>query len=228
MEATTSQKPSGGEGPKGSSGLAKFRFNYGAEPLHLLAVLTTLALAGYGLLRIFENPGTGTVLLWLGAAILAHDFLAMPIYSVLIRISRGASDAVWGIASPQFGRIALNHLRIPAGFSLILLLVSLPLIFEFAPDAYLVTTGVTVDGYLSNWLGITGVLFAISGVWLALRIRRNSGSGPAAATGPRETTPDPPPRVLRVLSKVVLAVGLLVVAWVAAALVVGLLSNPPF
>lgn len=223
MAEPVSDKSTEGDGV-GQSPLERFRFEYGAQPLHLLAVLTTLALAGYAFLRIFENPSTLGVMIWLGAAVVAHDFIALPLYSALIRVAREGTDTVMGFAAPQFSRIALNHLRVPAGFSLILMVISLPLIFKFAPDGYLVTLGIPLEGYLQNWLLITAVLFGASGLALAIRIRRSGQHVPERGVLP----PDRPGVGWKVASRIVLGLGLLLVGWVAAALVVGLISNPPF
>jgi hypothetical protein len=220
MAEPSSDKPAAED----RSGIGRFRYEYGAQPLHLLAVLTTLALAGYAFLRIFENPSTQQVLIWLAAAVIAHDFIALPFYSALIRIARAGSDAVMGFAAPQVSRAALNHLRFPAGFSLITLMIGLPLIFEFIPDGYLVTTGLPLEGYLTNWLLFTAAVFAISAVVLATRIRRSGQHVPERGVLP----PDRPGLGWKIASRVVLGIGLLLVGWVAAALVVGLISNPPF
>lgn len=209
---------------KGGSPLDKFRYEYGAQPLHLIAILATLALAGYAFLRIFENPSTLQVLLWLGAAIVAHDFIALPFYTGLNRAAHGASDTVMGFASPQNAHMALNHVRIPAGFSLILLLVSLPLILGINHDAYESTIGTEADGYLRNWLLMTAAMFAISGIALAIRMRRSGQRTPERGVVP----PDTPGVGWKIAARLTLGVGALLVLWVAAALVVGLINNPPF
>ena len=40
----------------GGLSVARFRSLYGASPLHLLAVIASFAIAGYGFLRIFDSP----------------------------------------------------------------------------------------------------------------------------------------------------------------------------
>jgi len=200
----------------------RFRYEYGAQPLHLIAVSASLLLCGYGLLRFTELPSPGRIFIWLIAAALLHDLVALPLYSLLNRISHGAADRAIGSRAEMV--LALNHVRIPAGLSLLLLLVYFPLILRVAPDEYLATTGREVDPYLGRWLLISAGLFLVSGVAYALRLRRGA---PEPALVPAEP-PAAPERVSwpwRAAARVVLAGSALAVLWVAAALVVGLLDS---
>ncbi len=199
----------------------RFRYEYGAEPLHLIAVVASLLLCGYALLRITEIPGGGRVLIWLVAAALLHDLVALPLYSGLFKLTHGA--AARAIPDRASMLMALNHVRVPAGLSLLLLVVYSPLILRFDPDRYMDTTGIGVDGYLGRWLLISAGLFLVSGVVYAVRLRR---AAPAVAAG----SPAPPParpigRLLGGAGWVVLALSGLLTAWVLATVVVGLLTN---
>src|SRR4051794_33698294 len=93
----------------------KFRYEYGAGPLHLIAVIASLALALYAILRIVEIPSTGGILLWMGAAIVAHDFIALPLYSLFLRVAEEGADAA--MPTRRRALLLLNHIRIPAAFS---------------------------------------------------------------------------------------------------------------
>ena len=126
----------------------RFRYEYGAQPLHLIAVVSSLLLCGYALLRITEIPGGGRVLIWIVAAALLHDLVALPLYSGLSRITHGA--AARAIPDRAAMLMALNHVRIPAGLSLLMLVVYAPLILRFDGDRYMDTTGLSVDGYLGS------------------------------------------------------------------------------
>lgn len=205
--------------PKGR-GLPRFRYEYGAEPLHLLAVLASLGLAGYAILRILDNPSTGRVLIWLAAAALLHDLIALPLYSTLNKLAEGIAEAA---VQPRVRMlIAFNHVRIPAGLSLLLLLVWFPLILRLDPGSYEATTGIAPADYLGRWLLISGAMFLVSGVSLALRMRR----GPLPP--PPDTGRGAVPRLgsrWRVAGTVVLGVFALMVAWVAAAAIVGLIDS---
>jgi len=202
----------------------RFRYEYGAQPLHLIAVVTSLLLCGYALLRITEIPGGGRVLIWLVAAALLHDLVALPLYSGLFRLTHGA--AAQAISDRPAMLTALNHVRVPAGLSLLLLVVYAPLILRFDPDRYTATTGLSVDGYLGRWLLISAGLFLVSGIVYAIRLRR----APAAETGPGpgpagDESEEPVGGLLRAGGWFVLALTGLATAWVVATVIVGLLSN---
>ena len=166
----------------------RFRYEYGAQPLHLIAVVASLLLCGYALLRITEIPSGGRVLIWLVAAALLHDLVALPLYSGLFRLTHGA--AAKAIPDRAAMLMALNHVRVPAALSLLLLVVYAPLILRFDPDRYMGTTGLSLDLYLGRWLLISAGLFLISGLVYAVRLRRGSGT---SETSPR-TAQRPRPR----------------------------------
>jgi len=214
-----------GQAEIGEGGLGRFRYEYGAQPLHLIAVAVSLLLSGYGLLRITELPGAGRIFLWLLVAALLHDLVALPLYSALLRIAHGAAGRA--IESRGAMLLALNHVRIPAAISALLLLVYFPLILRIDPESYEATTGIGLDPYLGRWLLISAALFLGSGVIYALRLRRaGSESGaPSAAAPPREDAAPPAPLPWRIGGKLVLAGSALAILWVAAALVVGLLDS---
>ena len=212
------------------SRLDRFRYEYGAEPLHLIATVASLAAAGYAFLRIFENPGTGGVLLWFGAAIVLHDLVALPLYSLLGRIAEETTDLA--VRPRRRMLLTLNHIRIPAGFSLLLLLISFPLVFEVDPGGYELTTGLDTGRYLGNWLAITAVLFTISGIDYALRLRHRNVDAPmsrAPSSSSDASTPAPPPPGLGWRIGARLTLGLLAVlgAWVVVVAVGGLITTFP-
>ncbi|MGH3811620.1 MAG: hypothetical protein ACRDUV_04070, partial [Pseudonocardiaceae bacterium] len=64
----------------------------------------------------------------------------------------------------------LNYLRVPAVVSGVLLLVWSPLILRLPTAAYFDASGLSAQPYLSRWLAVTAVLFAISAVTLAVRV----------------------------------------------------------
>jgi len=208
----------------------KFRYEYGAQPLHLIATLTSLLLCGYALLRITQIPGGGRVLIWLVAAALLHDLVALPLYSGLSRLTQGAADNA--IASRAARLMALNHLRVPAGLSLLLLVVYFPLILRVDPDHYMDTTGLSLDVYLGRWLLISAALFLISGIVYAVRMRRGAMDAdvgadepPAFATGEGDSGDWSPSLAWRVGSRFVLALTGLATVWVIATVIVGLITN---
>jgi len=203
---------------------SRFRYEYGAQPLHLIAVVASLLLCGYALLRINSLDNTGRILIWLVAAALLHDLVALPLYSLLSRITQGAAGRA--IKSRPAMLIALNHVRIPAALSLLLLVVYFPLILQVAPEEYLATTGTEPDVYLERWLLISAALFLISGVAYAIQLRRGIAQpGEMLAPWPEDHVEPPPPILWRIGATVVLAGSAVAIFIVAAALVVGLLST---
>ena len=209
----------------------KFRYEYGAQPLHLIATLTSLLLCGYALLRITQIPGGGRVLIWLVAAALLHDLVALPLYSGLSRLAQGAADNA--IASRAARLMALNHVRVPAGLSLLLLVVYFPLILRIDPDHYMDTTGLSLDVYLGRWLLISAALFLISGIVYAIRMRRGATGGRRRARRgassrrphPRRAATARPATFWRIGSRFVLALTGLATVWVIATVIVGLITN---
>jgi hypothetical protein len=206
----------------------KFRYEYGAQPLHLIATATSLLLCGYALLRITEIPGGGRVLIWIVAAALLHDLVALPLYSALSRLAQGTAETTIGSRAAML--MALNHVRVPAGLSLLLLVVYFPLILRVDPDHYMGTTGLSVDGYLGRWLLISAGLFLISGIAYAIRLRNGAtdadvgdGNSPRFVTAGEDAG-----RVggfWRVGSRFVLALTGLATVWVIATVIVGLVTN---
>lgn len=147
--------------------MGRFRDSYGAGPLHLLAVVASLAVAGYALLELVERPGPLSFALWFGLAIVAHDLIAFPLYSALAAIAGRAL-----VPRGEGGRIALNHLRLPALLSALAFAVWFPLILGLSDELLTSKTGIGADAYLGRWLLLTAALFAGSGLVLAIRMRR--------------------------------------------------------
>jgi hypothetical protein len=150
-----------------------FRQLYGAGPIHLLAVLVSFAIAAYALSRALDltrNPDR--IVLWLGGSIVAHDLILFPFYALV-----GAIAA--GVLVPRANRsrlriAALNHLRVPALLSSLLLLVWFPLVAGKGERSFMRVSGLSKDVYFGRWLTITAVLFAGSALLFALRLRRLS------------------------------------------------------
>jgi hypothetical protein len=132
---------------------------YGASPLQLVAHLACFALCGWALLQIAGAHRAENIAVWLFAAVVLHDLLLLPAYSLLDRAA----------ARPLGG--AINYVRLPAGLSLLLLLVFYGTIAGRGERAFHHASGLTYDGYLGRWLLATGVLFGVSGAVYLLRSR---------------------------------------------------------
>jgi hypothetical protein len=140
---------------------------YGASPLHLLALLACFGLAGYAAVRLASSHPVA-VAAWFGGAVIGHDLLLMPLYTLADRSAMAA----------------LNYLRVPAALSGLLLLVWFPLILRLR-SPYHASTTLSADPYLWHWLAVTGTLFLLSAVAFALRLRRPppAAEPPAADAG---------------------------------------------
>jgi hypothetical protein len=149
-----------------------FRSRYGDSPLHLLAVIASFAIAGYAFLRIVENPSALGTLVWFGGAAVAHDLIAFPLYSGLNLI---ADRAIGGRAESREDQSrvpVINHIRIPAFFCALSLLLFFPAILGLNAANYEKDTGLSGDVFLTRWLGLCAALFLGSAVIYALRLRR--------------------------------------------------------
>jgi hypothetical protein len=169
--------------------VSRLRRWYGAPLRHLLGLLASFALAAYAVHAVAAAGQWRGFALWFGAAIVAHDLLLFPVYSgadrmlrqfLRRRAGRGRSPRPAGPGAGQAGAApatppVLNHLRMPAAFSLLLLLVWFPLILGLSPDRYRRASGLSASPYLWRWLAVTGTLFVISAVWYAVRRRRSAG-----------------------------------------------------
>jgi hypothetical protein len=162
--------------------VSRFARSYGASPVHLLAHLVLLPLAAWALLQIFAVNGTGRILLWLAGAVVAHDLILLPLYSVLDRV---AERTLAGRRRP-----ALNFVRVPAGLSLLLALVYFPQLSGRGDAAYRRVAGRGFDSPVERWLLACAVMFALSGL-LLLVLRGRSATRPAgrAAAAPRRPAP---------------------------------------
>jgi len=171
---------------------------YGASPLHLLAMISSFALAGYAAAELLRHNPVG-ILVWLVAAVIGHDLLLMPLYTL-------ADRSVLTVFRHRPLKLPagawINYLRVPAVLSGMLLLIWFPLIFRL-PTRFPASTTLPLNPYLWHWLAVTGALFLLSATALALRlgaVRRRARNGPAPeqTAGPTSDEdpglPEPPDR----------------------------------
>ena len=160
-----------------------FRRWYGANPLHLLAMLGCVLLADYAAVRLLLVKPAG-VLIWFVGAIVGHDVILFPLYVIADR----SVMAVFRHRPPKLPTVPwINYLRVPVVLSGILLLMWFPLIFRI-PSHFPRTTDLSLNPYLGNWLAVSGVLFLLSAVTFALRLRPRRRAREAA--GHRRVTTD--------------------------------------
>ena len=159
-----------------------FRDLYGSNPVHLLTMLAGFALLGY--LIVTAGPSTlwkpegswwKSMALWFAAAIIFHDLVLFPIYSL--------ADRLLGVRTRRRRepRVpARNHVRVPALGSGLILLIFLPDIIEQGAKKYFDDTGLTQEPFLSRWLMLTAAMFAASALIYATRrtlARRTTAGG---------------------------------------------------
>jgi hypothetical protein len=143
------------------------RRHYGAGPLQLLALLACFSLAGYAVAHLTVEPAWPRVLIWFGAAIIAHDLIAYPLYTLADRTLRAALTR---LHPPRGAPPVLNHIRIPALGSALLFVIYLPGIIRQGGGAYYAASGHTQEPFLGRWLVLTAILFAASAAVYAVRL----------------------------------------------------------
>ena len=151
---------------------------YGASPLHLLALLACFGLAGYAAVRLASSHPVA-VAAWFLGAVIGHDLLLMPLYSLADRSAMAALRH----REPQLPAAPwINYLRVPAALSGLLLLVWFPLILRLRSH-YHASTTLSADPYLWHWLAVTGTLFLLSAVAFALQLRGQSRTAAPQGAG---------------------------------------------
>jgi hypothetical protein len=174
-----------------------FRRWYGANPLHLLTMIGCFALAWYaGADLLHARPVD--VAVWFAGAVVGHDLILMPLYALADK----SVTVVFRHRPPKLPTVPwINYLRVPVVLSGLLLLIWFPLIFRI-PSRFPRTTDLSLDPYLGHWLVVTGALFLLSAVALAVRFRRlprprasrpqAPASGGMVADFPERAAPDYP------------------------------------
>jgi hypothetical protein len=157
---------------------------YGASPLHLLALLACFGLAGYAAARLVPSRPL-SVIAWFLGAVIGHDLLLMPLYSLADRSVMAAVRH----RNPQLPVAPwINYVRVPAALSGLLLLVWFPLILRLR-SPYHASTTLSADPYLWHWLAVTGALFLLSAVAFAFALRLRGK--PRTASPPERPAPAP-------------------------------------
>jgi fumarate reductase subunit D len=138
----------------------QFRRLYGSTPLHVIAHVVLFVLFAYVALQLFDARAIGNILAWFVAALILHDFVVLPLYAGADRLGQ------------RIARGAINYVRVPAGLSLLLLLLFYPPILGRNDGSFSRVAGVEPDGYLERWLLVTAALFVVAAALYAVRLRR--------------------------------------------------------
>lgn len=164
---------------------------YGRGPAHLLGLLASFAVAIIAVLGWFDSPHSAvSVLEWFAAAILAHDLLLLPAYTLLDRLafSGRAPRRRWG-ASALHVVNATPYLRIPTMLSLLLGAVFFPVILGLGARAEFTASGIAEHGYLARWLALCGAMYGVSALAYTvarLRVRSVAPDRPSRPNGSRD------------------------------------------
>lgn len=148
---------------------SRFARLYGAHPWHLVALLLCFALTGFAVWRLSTEadlPVMVRIGVWFVAVAVVWDLVLGPLLALADRLLR------------PLARVgALNHVRVPALASALLLLVWAPVILQRSEGQFRTKAGLGQDVFLGRWLAITAVLFAVSALLFAvgrLRGRRTA------------------------------------------------------
>ncbi len=163
---------------KVQTGMKALRRYYGAGPVHLVGLLACFAVTAYAVTRVLGEGAWVSVVQWFAACLVFHDFIAWPAYTtadrLLLRAQQRRAGSHQKKALPEVPGPArvpwVNHVRFPAVISAVLLGMFFPLVLRLSRAVYLGTTGLSENVYLTNWLMVTGALFAASAVTYVLRL----------------------------------------------------------
>lgn len=134
----------------------------------LVLIVGCLAFAGYVAERVVRVPFAWMIGVFFVGAIVAHDFVLYPVYSLADRVIRRVGiehrpPVPW-----------INYIRVPALFSGLLLLMFFPLVFGLGERTYRSATGLDTGPFLGRWLLVSAMLFALSGTLYLFRLWRAS------------------------------------------------------
>jgi len=151
----------------GSGGPGILRW-YGATPLHLIALVGGGALSAYAVTRVPSLKDLVAIGVWFVGTLLVHDLVLFPVYA--------AADNVGAWARRRRGSTPstvpwVNHVRVPAVWSGLLLLAWFPLVLRLS-SKYEPAAARSDDLFLSRWLLVTAVLFLGSALIYAARLVR--------------------------------------------------------
>ncbi|GGG01606.1 hypothetical protein GCM10007304_14510 [Rhodococcoides trifolii] len=171
--------------------MTKFAKFYGANPLHLLAMIFCFVLG----LAVVYTAGPMTfwntdiwwqsIAVWFVGAAVAHDLVLFPLYAVADLSLRSGLDAMRGRRRSRPPLVpVLNYIRVPVLATGLTFLMFFPGIIEQGKEAYVAATGLTQEPYLLRWIVLVAVMFASSAVLYAIRcaIVQKRGSSPVSAT----------------------------------------------
>jgi hypothetical protein len=124
---------------------------YGASPWHLAGHAAYLGLAAYVLARMLDRPAAANIVAWLVAAIVLHDLVALPLYTLLDRL-------LWR-AAPRRLAAALRTSAVLAGLTF---LVFFPPILGLNDRTFARVAGHSPSGYAARWIVLAAAITLLS------------------------------------------------------------------
>ncbi len=153
------------------------------DAVALLALATSLAAVGWAAAHALALDNAGNLAAWFLVVLIGHDLVFLPLYSGLHRLATASGHT---LPARRRAVPAINHLRAPAGFSALCLLIYAPLILGLGTGLYRGATGRSTAVYLDRWLGVTAAVFAGSAALYAARLvlarRRHHAESAGGAT----------------------------------------------
>jgi len=138
------------------------RARYGGGPGHLLATLACFAIAAAAVVGWTQRPqDLHNVLLWFAGAILLHDLVFLPVYSLIDRFTIS-----------RLPQRAIGYVRVPLLIGLLVLAGTFPTVLGYGASSEHHASGIYEHGYLARWLLLCGALLALSALSYAARGRR--------------------------------------------------------
>ncbi len=136
----------------------------GARPRALLGLLACFAVAGTAIGHVLPDPQRLRYAAWFLGAVVLHDLVLVPGYGLL-------DQALQGSLARLRASGAVNHVRVPALLSGLLLLVFAPDVLRLSEGSLGRASGLGQQVFLGRWLGLTAGLFLASGLLWATRRR---------------------------------------------------------
>lgn len=143
------------------------RRRYGAGPVHLVAVIGCVVVAGYAASRVLDDlPTALRIGAWFVGAAVVWDLGLGPALALGDRGLRAL------LRRPVRGVAPLNYVRFPVLVSGALLLVSAPLVFRRSEPVYAAKTLLDQQVYLQRFLALSATLVAASAVLFVAAVLR--------------------------------------------------------
>jgi len=143
--------------------------------VRVAAHVAVIVVAAYAASRVLEVASTRELnfVVWLLAGAVLHDAILLPLYTVADIVARIA------LGEHPLRRVpAINHVRVPAAVSGVLLLVYFPSIFGLGTENFVRVSGrEPANDPLEAWLWITAAAFAVSAAAYAARLAFRNAEG---------------------------------------------------